>query len=104
MKKLEKEIRSQPQVLRGLRSLNDDEINKILDRVEKRQNRIRVFAARGTSGPRLTYRSICFGIIPACPARWPPPGGVALRRELDLRARWFIGVSQSGRPRTSSRL
>ena len=95
MKNLEKEIRSQPQVLRGLRGLNDETINKILDRVEKDKTAIVYFAARGTSDHACTYAQYLFGIYLGMPCALATPSVVSrYGAELDLSRALVIGVSQ----------
>jgi len=98
MKNLEKEIRSQPQVLRGLRGLNDETINKILDRVEKDKPAFVYFAARGTSDHACTYAQYLFGIYLGVPCALATPSVVSrYGAELDLSRALVIGVSQSGK-------
>ena len=98
MKNLEKEIRSQPQVLRGLRGLNDEAIDKILDRVEKDRPAFVYFAARGTSDHACIYAQYLFGIYLGMPCALATPSVVSrYGAELDLSRALVIGVSQSGK-------
>lgn len=98
MKNLEKEIRSQPQVLRGLHGLNTAEINRILDRVEKDKPAFVYFAARGTSDHACIYAQYLFGIYLGMPCALATPSVVSrYGAELDLSHALVIGVSQSGK-------
>ncbi len=98
MKNLEKEIRSQPQVLRGLHGLNTAEINRILDRVEKDKPAFVYFAARGTSDHACIYAQYLFGIYLGMPCALATPSVVSrYGAELDLSQALVIGVSQSGK-------
>lgn len=98
MKNLEKEIRSQPDVLRGLKELNGAAFCAILDRVAQNPPAFIYFAARGTSDHACIYAQYLFGIYLGMPCALATPSVVSrYNAELDLSHALVIGVSQSGR-------
>lgn len=98
MKNLEKEIRSQPQVLRGLKTLNSAAFDAILDRVTQNPPAFVYFAARGTSDHACIYAQYLMGIYLGIPCALATPSVVSrYGAELDLSKALVIGVSQSGR-------
>ena len=98
MKNLEKEIRSQPEVLRALKKAGSAAIDAIIDRVMENPPSFVYFAARGTSDHACIYAQYLMGIYLGMPCALATPSVVSrYGAELDLSRALVIGVSQSGK-------
>ncbi len=98
MMNLEKEIREQPRVLRGLFTANETVIRDVAAEAKRRDVHHVYFAARGTSDHACIYAQYLFGTRLGLPCTLGTPSvismyGADLRFTADT---MVIGVSQSG--------
>lgn len=94
---LEKEIREQPEVLRGIEEKNISVVKEIVSEIKKRNITNVYFAARGTSDHACMYAQYLYGIYLGIPCALATPSVVSQYGcKMNLENSLVIGVSQSG--------
>lgn len=95
---LEKEIREQPEALRGVVALNLPVINTLVSEAKASGIKHVYFAARGTSDHACVYAQYLFGIFAGIPCTLATPSVFTkYGAHVDLSDMLVIGVSQSGK-------
>lgn len=94
---LEKEIREQPGVLRGVYGANASKISALVAEVKRRGIKNVTFAARGTSDHAAIYGQYMLALTAGIPAGLATPSAISkYGSKIDYSGHLVIGISQSG--------